>query len=62
MSRPWKLTNPNNPTVKKALQTTCPACKSPPGARCLTNNLLSKGKPFSRIVHYARCQFRADPS
>jgi hypothetical protein len=53
-----KLANPNNLIVKRALRTTCPTCNSGPGDRCVTNNQLSKGRHFSRVVHYARCEFR----
>lgn len=57
MSRPSKLANPDNPIVKQALQDTCPSCGAEPGERCFTNNEISKGRHFSRIVHYARVQF-----
>jgi hypothetical protein len=58
--RPWKLTNPDHPIVKRALQKRCPSCQAEPGDRCVTNNIMSKGRHFSRIVHYARVEFHQD--
>jgi hypothetical protein len=57
-----KLANPDSPIVKRALERSCPACKARPGAYCVTNNELSKGRPLkNRIVHYARVELRPTP-
>lgn len=62
MNHASKVTNPKHPVVRTAIQNACPVCSAKPGQPCHQTNRPNRSLGPTRVVHYARCAFKADPA